>query len=382
MHYLIATDSYKGSATTFEVGMLLEQGIKKVDPAAVVTKIPLADGGEGTVEAIITALNGEMITKEVNGPLRSKVLAKFGLLRKDTAVIEMAEASGLTLMNAKERNPFITTTYGTGELIKAALDVGVKEIFLGIGGSATNDGGLGMAQALGVSFKDKSGNEVGFGAQCLEDIETIDLSKLDERIKETKISVLSDVNNPLSGKNGASYVYGLQKGALPSDLDKLDQSLMKYGKIIERTLGINIVNRPGAGAAGGLGAGLMAFCDAEVHAGIEKILELLKMESYMHDADIVITGEGKMDSQSIYGKAPLGVSKIAKKLNKPVIAVVGSEGDDIQEVYHHGIDLVIDIITQPMTLDEAMAKSHDLIINAGKKIARIMKLSKKVKDAR
>lgn len=367
---LIASDSFKGSASTYEVAEFIEKGIRRVDENADVTKLPLADGGEGTVEALIPALGGQYFEEIVTGPLEQKVKAKFGIINKDIAVIEMAEASGITLISREERNPFKTTTYGTGELIKAALGHGVKEILIGIGGSATNDAGVGMAQALGVSFKDSQGQEVGFGAASLADIRKIDVSNLDPRIKNTKISILSDVTNPLYGENGASYVFGPQKGASPDDVLQLDAILKEFGDFVEKELDIQVVNLQGAGAAGGLGFGLIAFCNGKMYSGIERILDIIHLEEHVKDADFVITGEGMMDFQSVQGKAPLGVAKIAKKYDVPVIAIVGSEGLHVNRVYDHGIDLVIDIINKPMSLEEAISNVGELVVNAGEKAMR------------
>ncbi|MFD1708151.1 glycerate kinase [Siminovitchia sediminis] len=380
MKIVIATDSFKGSASSLEVAGYLENGIRRVLPDAEVTKLPLADGGEGTVDALVAALDGKYVECEVTGPLGEKVTAKFGLVGHRTAVIEMAEASGLPLIERKERDPFKTTTYGTGELIKAALDHGVDEILIGIGGSATNDGGAGMAQALGVSFKTSLNKEIGFGAKALENIQQIDISGLDPRLKATKITVLSDVTNPLCGETGASYIYGPQKGATQKDVQELDALLQRYGEQLESTLGKNIMNVEGAGAAGGLGAGLIAFCEAKLESGIEKVLDIIKLEDYVRGADLVITGEGKMDFQSVQGKAPIGVAKVAQKHHVPVVAVVGAEGYKIQEVYDHGIDLVVDIINKPMTLEEAMINVAPLTENAGGKIVRAYLLRKSVKE--
>lgn len=376
MKIVIATDSFKGSASSLEVAGFLEKGIRRVLPDAEVIKLPLADGGEGTVDALVASLNGKYVECEVTGPLGGKVTAKFGLIGHRTAVIEMAEASGLPLIEHEERNPFKTTTYGTGELIKAALDHGVAEILIGIGGSATNDGGAGMAQALGVSFKDSHNKEIGFGAEALGDIRHIDVSWLDPRLKKTRMIVLSDVTNPLCGETGASYVYGPQKGATEKGVKELDALLQRYGEQLENEVGKNIMNVTGAGAAGGLGAGLMAFCDAELESGIEKILEIIKLSDHVKDADLVITGEGKMDFQSVQGKAPVGVAKVAQKHQVPVVAVVGAEGYMLQEVYKYGIDLVIDIINKPITLQEAMEDVAELTENAGEKVIRAYLLRK------
>ncbi|MFS0646284.1 MULTISPECIES: glycerate kinase [Siminovitchia] len=385
MKIVIATDSFKGSASSLEVAGFIEKGIRRVIPEAEIIKLPLADGGEGTVEALVSTLRGRYIEREVTGPLGGKVKAKFGIIDDRLAVIEMAEASGLTLIKEEDKNPFITTTYGTGELIKAALDFNVKEILIGIGGSATNDGGTGMAQALGASFRDAHNREIGFGAQALKNIRYIDVSGLDKRLEHTKITVLSDVINPLCGETGASYVYGPQKGASDSDLQELDSLLRSYGEKLEVKLGRDIINVKGAGAAGGLGAGLMAFCNAELHPGIDRILDFIRLSEYVESADLVITGEGKMDFQSIQGKAPIGVAKIANAYQVPVVAVVGSEGDKANQVYNHGIDLVMDIINKPMNTQEAMENVAKLTENAGEKVMRAYLLKesfRKMKEER
>ncbi|SET96000.1 glycerate kinase [Salinibacillus kushneri] len=370
MNIVIATDSFKGSASTFEVNRFIEKGVRRVKPNAQITKLPLADGGEGTVEALIHIQDGQYIENEVTDPLGRKVKAKFGLIDEDTAVIEMAEASGLPLITAEEKDPFQTTTYGTGELIKAALDYNVKEILIGLGGSATNDGGVGMAQALGASFKDSKNEEIGFGAGELGRIRSIDISRMDNRLNQTKVTVLSDVTNPLCGENGASYVYGPQKGASREDVKRLDQLLKHYGEKLQEHLQGDIMEKRGAGAAGGLGAGLIAFGGADIHSGVEKILDIIQLEEYVKHADLVITGEGRMDFQSVQGKAPVGVAKVAKRFGLAVIAIVASEGERISEVYDHGIDLVIDIINQPMRLEEAMKRVSKLTENAGEKAMR------------
>lgn len=379
MKIVIASDSFKGSASSLEIAGFIEKGIRRVDLNANVTKLPLADGGEGTVDTLVTALQGQYVEVTVTGPLGEIVNSKFGIIGKEIAVIEMAEASGLPLIRSEERNPFKTTTYGTGELIKSALDHGVKEILLGIGGSATNDAGAGMAQALGVSFKDSQDQEIGFGAEAVTKIEKVDVSNLDPRIKNTKITILSDVTNPLCGPNGASYVFGPQKGASPQDVVQLDAILKRFGDLIERELGIHVVNQQGAGAAGGLGAGLMAFCSGTLHSGIDRVLDIINLEDHVEDANLVITGEGMMDYQSVQGKAPIGVAKIAKKYQKPVIAIVGSEGHLAQKVYEHGIDLIIDIINNPMSIEVAISNVEKLVEIAGEKAMRAYCLHKKIK---
>lgn len=375
---VIAADSFKGSASTIQVEDYIEQGILRLNRNVEIVKVPVADGGEGTVDALVIGCKGEYRYADVTGPMGDKVQAKFGIIKDNIAVVEMAEASGLTLVDLADNDVYRATTYGTGELIRAALDCGVKEIFIGVGGSATNDGGVGMAQALGVSFKDSEGNEIPFGAGKLGDISSIDDSGLDTRIHDVTFTILSDVTNPLCGENGASYIYGPQKGATPEDVRKLDQLLRHYGEKVEECLGIAVLEAPGAGAAGGLGAGLMAFCGAKSYSGISKVLSILEIESHFQDADLVITGEGRMDSQSLNGKAPVGIAQLAKKYHLPVIAVVGSSDDDLGPIYATGIDLVLDIINKPMDLDTAISQTEKLITNAGETAFRAFLLARKV----
>lgn len=368
---IIASDSFKGSASSYEVAQYIENGILKINPVCEVLKFPIADGGEGTVDSLVIGLNGEYEYVEVIGPYGNTVKAKFGLLNEGkTAIIEMAEASGLHLIENEVMDPFKTTSFGTGELIKKALDYGVEEIFIGIGGSATNDGGAGAVQALGVSLKDSYGEEIGFGAEELNRIFSIEMKHLDKRINDVSINILSDVTNPLCGEKGASYIYGPQKGALEEDLPVLDEILENYGKKVEETLDTKLIHKNGAGAAGGMGLALIAFCSAKMMSGIDEILDLLAIEEKMGEASLVITGEGKMDGQSLQGKAPIGVTKLAKKHNLPVIAIVGSADYDLSKVYNEGIDLVLEIIYKPMLLKEALAQTSQLIERTAEKAYR------------
>ncbi|MCK4241573.1 MAG: glycerate kinase, partial [Candidatus Atribacteria bacterium] len=306
--------------------------------------------------------------EKVTDPLGCEVLAHYGILGdKKTAVIEMAEASGLTLVPENKRNPLITTTYGTGQLIKVALDQGCRKMIIGIGGSATNDAGAGMVQALRGKILDKNGEEIGFGGGELKKVFRIDIKYLDNRLSKTKVLIASDVSNPLCGPKGASRVYGPQKGATPEVIEELDESLAHFAEIIKRDLNKDIKDIPGAGAAGGLGAGLMAFLDAELRPGIEIIIEIVKLEQAIKDADLVITGEGKIDSQTIYGKAPIGVAKIAKKYNVPVIAVAAIISDDADIVHQYGINTLIKISEPPMSLAEPKSKKVRLIKKSIKK---------------
>jgi len=380
MKIVVAPDSFKGSLTAIEVSDAIEQGIREIFPEAEIVKIPMADGGDGTVQCLVNTTGGKILREKVTGPLGDEVLAHYGILGdKKTAVIEMAEASGLTLVPENKRNPLITTTYGTGQLIKAALDQGCRKMIIGIGGSATNDGGAGMVQALGVKLLDQEGEEIGFGGRELKKIYQIDISYLDNRISDTKVLVASDVINPLCGPKGASRIYGPQKGATPEVIEELDESLAYFAEIIKRDLNKDVKDIPGAGAAGGLGASLIAFLDAELRPGIEIIIEVVKLEQAIKDADLVITGEGKIDSQTIYGKAPIGVAKIAKKYNIPVIAVAAIIGDDADIVHQYGISSLISVTGQPMRLEESVPNKVALIKNSIKQSMRTIKAGKGLK---
>lgn len=372
MQIIVAPDSFKGSASAAEVAHYIEQGIYEVDPTAKVIKIPIADGGEGTVEAIVTGARGVYRNTFVKGPLGERIQATYGLLEGGVAVIEMAAASGITIIPKERLNPMITTTYGTGQLIKAALDEGVKKIILGIGGSATNDGGVGMAQALGVSFKNQIGEEVGFGGGALKDIHYIDTSGLDPRVKDVEFIVACDVTNPLCGQQGASAVYAPQKGADSEDVKELDEGLRHYAQCILRDLGKDIVNIPGTGAAGGLGAGLLVFCNAILKSGIQTVLDAVNIEQYLPETSLIITGEGRIDGQSIYGKVPVGVAQAAAAYNIPVIVIAGSIGSDAGKVYDYGISAITTIVEGPTSLDEAMEKAPELIKNATTRIMKTM----------
>jgi glycerate kinase len=371
MKIVVAPDSFKGSLTAIEVSVAIEQGIREVFPEAEVIKIPMADGGEGTVQCLVNATGGKILEEKVIGPLGDEVLAFYGILGdRKTAIVEMAAASGLTLVPENKRNPLITTTYGTGQLIKAVLNQGCRKMIIGIGGSATNDGGAGMVQALGVKLLDQEGKEVGFGGGELKKIVKIDISCMDNRLSDTKVLVASDVNNPLCGPQGASRIYGPQKGATPEIIEELDKSLSYFAELIKRDLHKDIKDIPGAGAAGGLGAGLIAFLNAELRPGIEIIIEIVKLEQNIKEADLVITGEGKIDRQTIYGKTPVGVAKIAKKYNVPVVAVAAIIEESSQIFQSYGIDTLIQISEPPMRLSEIKAKKICLIKRSIKQFLR------------
>ena len=364
MKIVIAPDSFKGSLTAIEVSDAIEIGVKKAFPDSLVEKIPMADGGEGTVQCLVNATQGKLYDKEVVGPLGETVVASFGILGdQTTASIEMASASGLPLVPPDRKNPMITTTYGTGQLIKAALDHGCQKMIIGIGGSATNDGGAGMLQALGVQLLDKSGKEIGFGGEQLTKLAQIDISKIDPRIRDVKILVASDVQNPLCGDTGASRIYGPQKGATEEMIIALDAALSHYADIIKQDLGKKIKNIPGAGAAGGLGAGLIAFLDAELKPGIDIVINTVQLERIVQDADLVITGEGEINGSTIYGKTPIGVARVAKKFQIPVLSVSALIDDSGWIVKEHGIDYLIKPENPTMEIEFPQSRKIDLLAN-------------------
>lgn len=371
MKILIAPDSFKGSLTALEVSESIKKGIKNVSEEIKVKLLPMADGGEGTVRSLVDATDGKIVNKEVTGPLGRKVKAFFGLLGdKNTAVIEMASASGLPLVPEGKKDPSKTTTYGTGELIKAALDYNVDEIIIGIGGSATTDAGVGMAQALGVKFLNQDNKEIGFGGRYLDEIANIDMNDLDPRIKDVNIKVACDVDNPLFGPEGAAYIYGPQKGADSKMVKDLDKKLRHFNEAVKKDLGQNVNKIPGAGAAGGLGAGLVAFLEADLKKGIDIILDTVNFDDQLQGVDLVITGEGRLDGQSIFGKTPIGVAKRAKKQNIPVIAIAGSLGKGVEKVLDQGIDSYFSIIDRPDTLDSIIRRTNELLIQTSEQIIR------------
>lgn len=374
MKIVIAPDSFKESVSALEAANAIEKGFKSVFPNAVYEKKPMADGGEGTVQSLVDATNGTIEKRLVTGPLGKPVNAFFGLMGDGkTAIIEMAAASGLHLVPVEERNPLITSTRGTGELILAALDLGVKHIIIGIGGSATNDGGAGMVQALGGKFLNEEGKDIGPGGGSLSQLVTINLSKLDARLKEVHIEVACDVDNPLTGPRGASVIFGPQKGATAEMVHLLDQNLSHFANVAEEALDTSFRDIKGAGAAGGLGAGLLAFLNANLKRGIDIVLEAMNFEEAVKDADLVITGEGRIDSQTIYGKTPIGVAKAAKKYGVPVIGIAGSVSPDSDVVFEHGIDALFSIVPGVITLPDAFEHAAHYIERTARNIAASMK---------
>ena len=374
MKIVIAPDSYKGSLSATEVALAMERGVLSIFPQAEVRKIPIADGGEGTVEALVTATGGQYRRTQVTDPLGNPIFARWGVLGDGkTAVIEMAAASGLPLVPKERRDPRITTTCGTGELIRAALDEGLRRIIIGIGGSATNDGGVGMASALGVRFLDVAGNLIGVGGGSLAEVRQIETAGLDQRLLETEITVACDVDNPLCGERGASAVFGPQKGATPEMVRLLDQGLAVYAECAARTTGRQVAERPGAGAAGGLGAGLMFFTPAQLKPGVEIVLSAVGFAEVVKDSAFVITGEGRTDFQTAFGKAPVGVAKVAKTYDLPVFCLSGGLGEGADHVLNQGIDVVLSICDRPQTLEECMADAERLVESAAARLCRIIK---------
>lgn len=377
MKFVIAPDSFKGGLTAKEAANAMATGIKRIFPNADYSLVPMADGGEGTVQSLVDATNGQLVTETVTGPLGQPVTAQFGLLgHQPTAVIEMAQASGLQYVTKQTANPLKTTTYGTGELILKALDHGVSKIILGIGGSATVDGGAGMAQAIGVQLLDQASQEIPVGGGHLGQLARIDLSRLDTRIANTEILVASDVTNPLIGSNGAAIIFGPQKGATAEMVQQLDHNLTHYANLIHQTTGQSLADYPGAGAAGGLGAGLLAFTHAKMQRGVDVVIQYSHFNEKALNADFVFTGEGGIDFQTKFGKTPYGVARAAKNVSPqaPVIVIAGNVGQGVDQLYgDDAFDAIFTSVAGVKTLPEALeSASHD-ISQTAENIARLIK---------
>lgn len=358
MKVVVAIDSLKGSLSSLEAGEAIKSGVLKAMPDAEVCVRPLADGGEGTVEALALGMGGKLETVEVTGPLGEKVKCLYGILEESkTAIMEMSGAAGITLVADADRNPLHTTTYGVGEVIKDAIAKGCRHFIVGIGGSATNDGGIGMLQALGYGMLDKDGNQVPFGAKGIKEIVTITDDQVIPELKECSFRIACDVTNPLCGDHGCSAIFGPQKGATPEMVKDMDEWLGNYAKLTSAKYEKADATYPGTGAAGGMGFAFLAYTNAVLESGIKIILEETKLESYVQDADIVVTGEGRLDGQTVFGKAPIGVAKIAKKYDKTVLAFAGSVTEDAIACNEHGIDAFFPILRRIQTLQEAMDPS-------------------------
>ncbi len=379
MKIVIAPDSFKENLTSMQVATCIEKGIKKVLPKARCIKVPMADGGEGTVQSLVDATGGRIIKKQVVGPMGEKTKASYGILGDGTtAVIEMAEASGLPLVPRHKRNPLQATTYGTGELIMDAINKGATTIIIGLGGSATVDGGAGMAQAIGVRFLASGGRLIKAhpGGGMLDKIREIDISAVDRKIRKTKFIVASDVTNPLCGKTGAAHVFGPQKGATPAMVKTLDRNLKHYADLIKRQLKKDVLNKKGAGAAGGLGAGLLAFTHARMKSGVDLVVEITGLKKHLKGADLVITGEGRVDFQTAFGKTPAGVAKAARTYKVPCIAIGGSLADDARGVFEHGITGLESAAARDMDLATALANSRKHLEFAGERVIRLLLIGK------
>jgi len=371
MKIVLAPDSFKESLSSVAVARAMARGVRRACPDAEIDSVPMADGGEGTVEALASATGGEYCRKMVHDPLDRPIEATFALLGKgEWAVIEMAQASGLGLIKPKERNPLLSSTRGTGELILSAMEAGAKRIIIGIGGSATVDGGTGMARALGVRFLDAAGNELPEGGGGLAKLERIDASGLDARVQDVEIEIASDVNNPLLGQHGAARIFGPQKGATPKMVEQLEEGLSRLAEKIAEQLGINVRDLPGAGAAGGLGAGLIAFLGGRLRSGVELVIEAVDLAGRLAGAQLCITGEGRLDGQTAHGKTVAGVGRLARGLKVPAVALAGQLGPGAEQVLNEGIVEYLAIKPESMSVQESMARAEELLGEAAEQVAR------------
>ncbi|EGR4132445.1 glycerate kinase [Vibrio cholerae] len=377
MKVVIAPDSFKESLTAKQVCDAIQAGLARVWHDAKFVAIPVADGGEGTVQSLVDATQGRFVEVKVMGPQGKRVEAFYGMLGDNqTAVIEMAAASGLHHVPVAQRDPKLTTSFGTGELIRHALDQGVTKLIIGLGGSATNDGGVGMLAALGARFTNADGDPIQLTGGGLHELTHIDLQDFDPRLQNCDILVACDVNNPLCGDKGASAVFGPQKGATPEDVQLLDGALRQFGLLTEKVTGKMVLGSAGAGAAGGMGAALLAYTQARLRPGIEIVLETVQLAHQVSDADLVITGEGRIDSQTVHGKTPMGVAKVAKRFDVPVLALCGCTGDNYQAVYQCGIDAVFAAVPRAMSLENALKESDFNLADLAENVARLWVLSK------
>ncbi|MEX5440040.1 glycerate kinase [Acinetobacter indicus] len=375
LRFVIAPDSFKESLSAVQAAQAMQRGILRQFPDAICSLVPLADGGEGTVDALLNACAGQKVSCRVRGPLpQQQVESYFALMDEGkTAVIEMAKANGIHLIPLAQRNPARTSTYGTGEMIRQALDLGVSKIVIGLGGSVTNDAGSGMAQALGVKFLDQAGLEVQPCGGNLKQICEIDLSALDARLATTEMLIASDVNNPLCGEYGASAIFGPQKGATPELVKILDQNLGYFANLVETTLGVNVQHQAGAGAAGGLGFGLLAFARAKIQSGVELLIQQTGLTEKITQADVVLTGEGKIDRQTFMGKTPFGVAQVAKSLNKPVYAFAGMIGEDIEPLLEAGFTQIIGINPPDISVEDAIRNAENNLTDSVENVMQSLK---------
>lgn len=373
MKLLFASDSFKGTLSSEQIIRLLTDSANRIFPGCETVGVPIADGGEGTVDAVIAVTKGQLRNVKVHGPLMEEAEASYGVFHGDSAVIEMAAASGLPMVPTEKRNPLHTTTYGTGELIRDALESGYRRLSIAIGGSATNDGGMGAMRALGVRFLDKEGKELaGVGAD-LGKVADIDVSGLHPAVKEASITVMCDVNNPLTGPDGATYTFGKQKGGTPEILDQLEQGMKQYAAVMRDKLGLDVENLAGAGAAGGLGAALCGYLHAELKSGIETVLDLIDFDGLLEGTDLVVTGEGRIDWQSAFGKVPSGVGMRCKAKNIPAVAIVGGMGKGAEKIYEFGVDSIVPTINGAMDIEEALERAEELYVSAADRTFRMIR---------
>jgi glycerate 2-kinase len=371
MKVIVAPDSFKGSMTAMEAASAIEEGAKRAHPGIKTVLMPMADGGEGTMTCLVQTTDGHYEKVSVNGPLGNTVNATFGCLgHSSTCVIEMAEASGIALVDKSNLNPMEASTYGTGQLIREALDQGYRHFILAIGGSATNDGGTGMLHALGVTFYDSTGSEITPAGKKLIDIKKIDVSDFDPRIQESTFLIASDVQNPLLGPTGATYVFGPQKGATPVMLKELEKGMENWADRVYEQTGIHLHDHPGAGAAGGIGGAFLSFFPAKMERGIDVVIEATQFKESLESASLVLTGEGQVDYQTASGKTPMGVAQVAKEKGVPTIVFAGSVGEGIDSLYEFGVKSVHSIVDGPMTLDEAIGRASELL---GKRAEQVMR---------
>lgn len=378
MKFLFASDSFKGTLASEEIIQLLTDSANRIFPGCETAGVPIADGGEGTVDAVIAAAGGKLRRIKVHGPLMEETESCYGILGTDSAVIEMAAASGLPMVPAGLRNPLRTTTFGTGELIRDALEQGYKKISIAIGGSATNDGGMGAMRALGIHFLDDSGTELGGTGADLIKVASVDMSGLLPAVKEAEITVMCDVNNPLTGADGATYTFGGQKGGTPEILEELEAGMVHFAEVIKRSAGMDVNQVPGAGAAGGLGAALFAFLRASMKSGIETVLDLIGFDSLLEGVDLVVTGEGRMDWQSAFGKVPSGVGKRCKARGIPAVALVGGMGEGADKLFEFGVESILPTINGAMDMEEALSRARELYIGAADRMFRLIRVGMEV----
>lgn len=379
MKFLFASDSFKGTLSSEQIIRLLTESAKEAFPDCETAGTLIADGGEGTVDAVIAMTKGELIRVPVHGPLMEETTAVYGKINEDSAIIEMAAASGLPMVPENLRNPLNTTTYGTGELIRDALDRGFRNISVALGGSATNDGGMGAMSALGVKFLDKDGNVLDGKGSDLEKVASVDVNGLHPAVAETKFTVMCDVNNPLTGPDGATYTFGKQKGGTPEILDRLEAGMKSYAKVAGEALGKDIDHIAGAGAAGGMGAALCGFLNAGLKSGIETVLDLIGFDEMLEGVDLVVTGEGRIDWQSAFGKVPSGIGMRCKKKGVPAVAIVGGMGNGAEKIYEFGVESIIPTINGAMDINEALERAEELYKGAADRMFRFLKVGMQMK---